>query len=118
MTYKIYINALLFRPRTCSVPGLQITAESGHLSHSVPSPGLDQDMWVPQVSNNLVPLQTFVKHLFIGGAGGGEETDFLLMKIAYLYLYIQNMGFITCTERNMWKPESTDTILCFIPVMS
>jgi hypothetical protein len=29
------------------------------------------------------------------------ETDFLLIKIVYLFLYIQNKRFIACTERHM-----------------
>jgi hypothetical protein len=29
------------------------------------------------------------------------ETDFLLINIVYLFLYIQNKRFIACTERHM-----------------
>jgi hypothetical protein len=42
---------------------------------------------------------------------GQGETDFLLIKIVYLFIYVENSGFITCTERNTWKPELIGTIL-------
>jgi hypothetical protein len=41
----------------------------------------------------------------------------MLIQTEYLFLYIQNKGIITCTERNVWESESNGAMLPFTPVM-